>query len=726
MTIYKSKRVYCKYQDWEQPVLTANGTLGGDSFAVSSNLSDFYKAFDDNNDSYINGFNENCWFVFYNPNPLKVSAIEMLSTSADYTPRAGTLEYSDDNATWVKVFDWNSNSANPYMMTVDAGRHKYWKVTVVTRGSSIGNADIKSVKITAQESVESTSSDHDYSVVETDKIKDVYKSTERKYYKYGTELDATVVGSPAIVEGVVSGFSSANYLTLPEIFNPQSNTWEQVWSVTTGANTSTTYQEILAQSNVGTAAASGYDLRVDAGKIILWVEATSFTGATVLQDNTKYLIKAQFTGSAYILSYSTDNGASWVEDCNVASTVTGVPDMNVPQYVGVWKSTYHSTPDKAWLGSIDLTQSYININGKEWWHGTKAVETTPEDADYSLVPAKRIVTAYKTGKRKYYKYVFQDWTQPTNMTSAGTMGGDSFAVAQSSVHTSHDFWKLFSDSDLGWHSAAGLPQWVSWYNPNPLKVTNLFFDGTSAGNIGNVIVQACDDNSSWIDIVSFSNTNSTEDFEIDLSSNNEAYKYWRIYITSCYYITGGKYYPLINRGFTITAQEEVAVESTSSDYDYYETPNQLVYDYVKQYLTTADWKAVKSSSSGGNVWGEDSSHYSYYSGSTSDTFTFNTLQPSGKWHLTFRGWQQFNFRHNSFIVTITYEDGTTEQVWNSVSILPNGATADTDYTIPLTMTKKWKTINVYNAGGRVNSVNCYGGVGRFRLLWRGSEQQQGD
>lgn len=192
----------------------------------------------------------------------------------------------------------------------------------------------------------------------------------RDYYKYGTEPNATIVGSFArIDEGIASGFSASNYLTLSEVFNPQSNTWEQVWSVTTGANTSTTYQRILAQTNVGTAAVSGYDLRVDSGKIVLYVEGTAFTGATVLQDNTHYLIKAQYTGSAYILSYSTDNGESWVEDCNVASTVTGVPDMNVPQYVGIWKSTYNGAPSEQWLGTIDLTQSYININGERWWSG---------------------------------------------------------------------------------------------------------------------------------------------------------------------------------------------------------------------------------------------------------------------------------------------------------------------------------------------------------------------
>lgn len=213
MTAYVFKRVkdYYKYeyQDWTQPVLTANGTLGGNSFAVSSNLSDFYKAFDNNNDSYINGFNENCWFTFYNPNPLKVSAIEMLSTGAAYMPRAGTLEYSDDNVIWVKVFDWNSNSANPYTMTVDAGYHKYWKVTVVTKGSSIGNADIASVKITAQEQITVKGSVDDYDF----RTSKAYVLKRKQYWKWEGSESTELAYACYLLGG--SGISVYYYAKLP-------------------------------------------------------------------------------------------------------------------------------------------------------------------------------------------------------------------------------------------------------------------------------------------------------------------------------------------------------------------------------------------------------------------------------------------------------------------------------------------------------------------------------
>ena len=193
------------------------------------------------------------------------------------------------------------------------------------------------------------------------------------------------------------------------------------------------------------------------------------------------------------------------------------------------------------------------------------VELTTDESDYDYKIDND--ACYVLKRKQYWKYEYQDWTQPV-LTANGAMGGSNFAVAQSSSYNSNDFWKLFASSPSGWHSAAGLPQWVSWYNPKPLKVIKLNFAEHTGGQIKDFIVQACDDNSSWVDILSYSNTVSKDAFEVDLSSNDKAYKYWRIYITSCYYVYNGAYYPLINDGFTITAQTfEGFVKATKDDYD---------------------------------------------------------------------------------------------------------------------------------------------------------------
>lgn len=207
---------------------------------------------------------------------------------------------------------------------------------------------------------------------------------------------------------------------------------------------------------------------------------------------------------------------------------------------------------------IDISQ--IQITAKQAVECEEAEHEFYEDTVKAYLPRKFI-------KRIYYKYEYSDFVQPT-LSGNGTMGGESFAVAQSSVLSSRNFYEAVSGTEH-WHSTAGMPQWVSWYNPKPLNVTKLTFGGASDGNILTGIVQACNDNTNWIDLVAFENTERTGAFEIDLSSNVDTYRYYRIYITSCAYASAGKYYALIDKNFKIIATEQTIVEGTEQDHDYY-------------------------------------------------------------------------------------------------------------------------------------------------------------
>lgn len=176
--------------------------------------------------------------------------------------------------------------------------------------------------------------------------------------------------------------------------------------------------------------------------------------------------------------------------------------------------------------------------------------------------------AYKETVRKCYKY--KDWQQPT-LTSNGTMGGNSFACDQSSVLDSGDaVYPCFNGTNR-WHSAKGLPDWVSFYNPNALIVTSLTItngDQSIWKAIKDGTIQGSNDGVGWVDIKAFSNSNTTASstWNINLSDNTNAYKYYRIYITSSHYNNGG-YYCVIGK-IDITAKE--VVYGASSDYDFYE------------------------------------------------------------------------------------------------------------------------------------------------------------
>lgn len=182
-------------------------------------------------------------------------------------------------------------------------------------------------------------------------------------YEY---IDANIVGSFArINKGVASGFSSGNYLKLSEAFNPESNTWEAVIKFETLSDFSA--QQIILHP----ASSSGINvaLVVDTtGKILAyastdgssWNILNSATGTTILSPLTSYYIKMQYTGTAYEVYLSTDGNTFNLElSVSSSSFVKGGFYLTL----GAWAS------DERHVKSIDLNQSYININGSRWWSG---------------------------------------------------------------------------------------------------------------------------------------------------------------------------------------------------------------------------------------------------------------------------------------------------------------------------------------------------------------------
>lgn len=382
----------------------------------------------------------------------------------------------------------------------------------------------------------------------------------------------TKVGS-WIDDGIVSGFTAGNYLTTPETFNPQNNSWEMVYKIITG-------DDVITEGVI-TGEAVSVDYQnilsiVDARISFRWSSSHSsydytIEGSSTILANTTYWVKLKFDGvSTYTIELST-NGVDFTVDGS--RTVTGYTFNSYSWNIG---RSGHSTTTYALPftnGSIDLSESYIKINNKDWWHGTKAVESTKEDADYHVDRNKLYQLA--AVKRSYWKY--QDWEQPV-LTENGTMGGDSFAVeASSEVNSNRPAWQAFNGDTTSsyWGSVNSTAiQWLSFYNPKPLKVTALeiysYYDASDSTYksfyIKEAIIQGSNDNTNWDNIKTITNSAWVEKIPVDLSDNNKVYRYYRIYITDRAYYSG-TYCSIDINEVKITAQEPI--ESTSSDYDYY-------------------------------------------------------------------------------------------------------------------------------------------------------------
>lgn len=150
-----------------------------------------------------------------------------------------------------------------------------------------------------------------------------------------------------------------------------------------------------------------------------------------------------------------------------------------------------------------------------------------------------------------------NWTQPA-LTSNGTMDGNAFAVNQSSILNEDSYgFKAFDKQGAGtyWHSAKGFPQSIAWYNPKPLKITNVKITNRSIdGSFPNAYqLQYSDDKNTW----TTTNTgNGTSGFSASWNiavSHTGFHKYWRLVVSSA---TGANSDYVAIGEIDITAQEQ--------------------------------------------------------------------------------------------------------------------------------------------------------------------------
>lgn len=241
-----------------------------------------------------------------------------------------------------------------------------------------------------------------------------------EYYKYGNTTNVTVVGSPTISNGTVTGFSNKNYLKLiPDQFpTDTANTWEMVFKWTHAGGyvrqaffaQAVGYETILAVNGAENATEFGVNLIISNAKNDSYLANIKSSSASIKDGDTKW-VKAEFTGTAYKLWLS-DDGVNWVLQGSVSTTTKA--SIRGDWNIGIHNESGYYYPFK---GTIDLKHSYMKINGHIWWTGTQPVKSTSSDYDFTKDVLKG--KAKKTSVTKYFKYT--DWTQPvltSNYSSA--------------------------------------------------------------------------------------------------------------------------------------------------------------------------------------------------------------------------------------------------------------------------------------------------------------------
>ena len=171
----------------------------------------------------------------------------------------------------------------------------------------------------------------------------------------------TVVGSPTITDGVMTSSSPDNYVRVLQ-WN-QSNPFELHTKITTGTFAGdSTY---LITSN-GFILSWHWDKKLHFAFRTIASTQPFASGQTVLSNNTTYWIKIVYDGTTASLYLST-NGTDYNLEGSTEITPIGTYDIKLGETRSV--SVISGT-------SIDLGNTYININGIPWFRGTATMTKT--------------------------------------------------------------------------------------------------------------------------------------------------------------------------------------------------------------------------------------------------------------------------------------------------------------------------------------------------------------
>lgn len=172
------------------------------------------------------------------------------------------------------------------------------------------------------------------------------------------ENNFTINGSIKNVGYTFSNFSSSNYLTLQERFNPGNKPWE---FVTKFNLTSTSNGHFIGYIGSGLFRVSVWEGKVGIGMSTVtndW-DICDLSSESTISTNTDYWVKAEFTGSAYNLYLSTDGIEYKLEASQESTSIVTFPETTC---IGCGGGNRINLK-----GSMDLSETYIKIDGEIWW-----------------------------------------------------------------------------------------------------------------------------------------------------------------------------------------------------------------------------------------------------------------------------------------------------------------------------------------------------------------------
>lgn len=334
-------------QAFSQPILTENGTIGGSSFAVSadnetSGRNPAYYAFDGNDSTYWRGANVPGYIEFYNPSPIIVTA---LTWGFFYSyPTSGNVQGSNDYLDWTTITEFTNDSEGDFTidMSGNTNSYKYYRINV----SSV-NMDVLHCKnLTIVGTVKGYGVDVTYGLADCIYVKEPV-------------INYNIVGSPTIENNIASGFGNGNYITLDNSFVSKNATY--VFKVTFPSSMSSS-QCIFEQDYF-----ANIEFRGNTKDLRAWNwQNSQYEKIMDITVGKTYWFKMVINDSVKTYSYS-ENGQDYIEAYVMNDNATNTTSSNF--FIGVT-----SRRGNVFQGSIDLTESYVELDGEIKYLVDSAIE----------------------------------------------------------------------------------------------------------------------------------------------------------------------------------------------------------------------------------------------------------------------------------------------------------------------------------------------------------------
>lgn len=175
--------------------------------------------------------------------------------------------------------------------------------------------------------------------------------------------NATIVGAPTINNGQISGFSATDYLRFPFLVDFQNRHWSIDFSFTPGDDVTT--EQLLIDGEYGLAFGFQNEkmfIRLSSDGET-WDIADTTYGTFQLLPNKTYYVRITFDGTTYKVLYSIDK-QTYTEDVTISSALGLYP---VTILIGTGE--IESETPKPFLGSLNMNDAYVIIDGNRIWSG---------------------------------------------------------------------------------------------------------------------------------------------------------------------------------------------------------------------------------------------------------------------------------------------------------------------------------------------------------------------